>query len=94
MQTRGSTRIVARIVRALLLEDEALFAGGKLLVNSDVLVVLYLQDGVQLDEDKLHDIADCCEAERFTPYNSDTADPHLVWLGYSSKTNSVCKPVY
>ena len=61
MQTRGSTRIVARTVRALLLEDEASFVGGKLLVNGDVLVVLYLRDRVQLDEDEQNALGNWCD---------------------------------
>ena len=58
IQMQGSARFVVRSVRALLQEDESPFVGGKLLVNGDVLVILYLRRGAQPDADLLHDVAE------------------------------------
>ena len=91
----GSTRLVARSVRALLQEGESPFVGAKLLVNSDVLVILYVRRGApQPDADFLHDVAECCEAVPFVPFNSSVGEASLVWVSRSDESGSFCGPVY
>ena len=94
IQMQGSARFVVRSVRALLQEDESPFVGGKLLVNGDVLVILYLRRGAQPGADLLHDVADSCDAVPFVPYNCTSTDPRLVWLGNSHGSDSACQPIY
>ena len=94
LRIQGSARLVVRSVRALLLEDESPFVGGKLLVNGDVLVILYLRRGAQPDADLLHDVADSCAAVPFLPYNCTATDPRLIWLGNSNERGGLCLPIY
>ena len=94
LQIQGSARPVVRSVRAWLQEDESPFVGGKLLVNGDVLVILYLRRGAQPDADLLHDVAESCEAVPFVPHNCATTDPRLCWLGSSNERDSLCLPIY
>ena len=93
LRIQGSARLVVRSVRALLLEDESPFVGGKLLVNADVLVILYLRRGAQPGADLLHDVADSCDAVPFVPYNCTSTDPRLIWLG-NNERDSLCLPIY
>ena len=93
LQIQGSARLVVRSVRALLREDESPFVGGKLLVNGDVLVILYLRRGAQPDADLLHDVAGSCAAVPFLPYNCTATDPRLIWLG-NNERDSLCLPIY
>ena len=94
MQVGGSTKVAARSVRALLRESQSPFVGGKLLVSSDVLVILYLRADARPDADLLRDVAECCEAVPFVPFNPPVDDASLVWRGSSGESDSFCEPVY
>ena len=94
LQIQGSARLAVRSVRAWLQEEVLPFVGGKLLVNGDVLAILYLRRGVQPDANLLHDVADSCAAVPFLPYNCTATDPRLIWLGNSNERDSLCLPIY
>ena len=82
-------------VRAMiLLLDESPFIGGKVMVSSDTLIILYLRGDFALDQDLLHGIVECCDAVPFLPYNCTTTDPRLIWLGNSNESDSFCQPIY
>ena len=82
-------------VRAMiLLLDESPFIGGKVMVSSDTLIILYLRGDFALDQDLLHGIVECCDAVPFLPYNCTTTDPRLIWLGNSNEGDSFCQPIY
>ena len=83
-----------RSLHALSGERDTPVAGAKLLVNRNVLAILYLQPDAILHYALLADVVSCCGAIPFRPYNSTTPEAHLVWLGRASEVGSMCEPVY
>ena len=94
LQVGVPARGAVRSLHALLGEQDTPFAGAKLLVNRDVLAILYLQPDAILHYALLADVVSCCGAIPFRPYNSTTPEAHLVWVGRSSEVDSMCEPVY
>ena len=94
LQVGVPARSAVRSLHALLGEHDTPFAGAKLLVNRDVLAILYLQPDAILHNACLADVVSCCRAVPFRPYNSTTPEAHLVWVGGSSEVDSMCEPVY
>ena len=89
-QVKEST---VRAMRLLLDEGESPFIGGKVMVSSGTLIILYLRGDFALDQDLLHGIVECCDAVPFVPYNCTSTDPRLIWLG-NNESDSLCVPVY
>ena len=89
-----ASRSLVRSLRAVLSEHESPMVGAKLLVNSDLLVVVYLRSGTDLDVELLEHVAESCEATPFVPWNSTAPQAHLVWMGNSNESDSACVPVY
>ena len=83
-----------RAMRFLLDEDGSQFVGGKILVNDDTLVILYLRAGFQVELDLLRGVADCFDASPFMPYNHTVPHPRLIWLGNSNERDSWCEPIF
>ena len=89
-----ASRSLVRSLRAVLSEHESPMVGAKLLVNTDLLVVVYLRSGTDLDVELLEHVAESCEATAFVPWNSTAPQAHLVWMGNSNESDSLCVPVY
>ena len=83
-----------RSMRLLLDENGSQFVGGKVAVNDDVLIILYLCAGFALNETLLGEIADLFDAHPFMPFNHAFEDVKLIWLGPSHTSDGVCKPIY
>ena len=94
MRVEGRARPAVRTLRAMLDERDSPIAGAKLIVNTDVLIILYLTEDAFLGPDLLRDVAECCGAAPFRPYDSTCAEPHLAWMGASEESGSLRKPVY
>ena len=87
-------RNLVRSLRAVLSEHESPMVGAKLLVNSDLLVVVYLRSGTDFDVEFLEHVAESCEATAFVPWDSMAPQAHLLWMGNSNESDSLCVPVY
>ena len=94
MRVEGRARPAVRTLRAMLDERKSPLARAKLIVNTDVLIILYLTEDAFLDLDLLHDVTECCGAALFRPYDSTCAEPHLAWMGASEESGGLRKPVY
>ena len=95
LQVSGRVRPLVRALHALLRDHETPFVGAKIIVNVDVLAILYLRTEVALTEDILVDVADVCDTVTpFTPFSSSIDQPHLIWIGRACEVHSFCEPVY
>ena len=83
----------ARAMRHLL-DDDARFVGGTFMVNLDTLIILYLRQGVQLDEDTLEELVERFDAAPFVPFYHTSPQRRRVWQGNSDERDSWCDAVY
>ena len=80
-QVKESTE---RAMRLLLDEGESPFIGGKVMVSSGTLIILYLRGDFALGQDLLHGIVECCDAVPFVPI---TAQPRTrASSGWATRT--------
>ena len=64
------------------------------MVNLDTLIILYLRQGVQLDEDTLEELVERFDAAPFVPFYHTSPQRRRVWLGNSDERDSWCDAVY
>ena len=76
-----------------LAEEPELFGGAKLLVNEEVLLIIYMGKGLELPTDLLATLAEDVEAKAFVPLNATSSEPRRIWKGPALEYHALCEPV-
>ena len=93
LQVTGSVRTAARTVLAYLADEPDVINGAKLLVNRDVLLIVYVSAHVAASaKDVFCALADDLEAAPFLPLNAAGDEPRRVWIGAALEHGALCRP--
>ena len=80
-------------VHLLLEHFPEVFAGAKLMVHENLLLILYLMDGAEVGAELLDKVAATFDAVPFVPFNHSVCELARVWVGSSAVADSFCQPL-